>query len=44
MATAVNYSINHRAALRRFLDNGRLEADNNAVERALRLGARPKTS
>jgi hypothetical protein len=39
MATAVNYSINHRAALRRFLDNGRLEADNNAVERALRLVA-----
>lgn len=39
MATAVNYSIRHRAALRRFLDHGELEADNNAVERALRLVA-----
>lgn len=39
MATAVNYSIRHRAALRRFLEHGELEADNNAVERALRLVA-----
>jgi transposase len=39
MATAVNYSIRHRVALRRFLDHGELEADNNAVERALRLVA-----
>lgn len=39
MATAVNYSRRHREALRRFLDHGELEADNNAVERALRLVA-----
>ena len=39
MATAVNYSIRHRVALRRFLEHGELEADNNAVERALRLVA-----
>jgi transposase len=39
LAKAVGYSRNHRLALRRFLDDGRLEADNNAVERALRLVA-----
>lgn len=39
LAKAVGYARNHRAALRRFLDDGRLEADNNAVERALRLVA-----
>jgi len=39
MATAVNYSIRHRVALRRFLEHGELEADNNNVERALRLVA-----
>lgn len=39
LALAVNYSRRHRAALRRFLDDGQLEADNNAVERALRLVA-----
>jgi transposase len=39
MAIAVNYSRKHRVALRRFLDHGDLEADNNAVERALRLVA-----
>jgi len=39
MATAVNYSRKHRVALRRFLEHGELEADNNAVERALRLVA-----
>ena len=39
MAIAVNYSRKHRVALRRFLEHGELEADNNAVERALRLVA-----
>lgn len=39
LATAVGYSQNHRAALRRFLDDARLSPDNNAVERALRLVA-----
>ncbi len=36
LAIAVGYSRNQRAALRRFLDNGELSPDNNAVERALR--------
>lgn len=36
LATAVNYSRNHRVALRRFLERGELSIDNNAVERALR--------
>lgn len=39
LAKAVGYARNHRTALRRFLEDGRLEADNNAVERALRLVA-----
>jgi len=39
LAIAVNYSIRHRDALRRFLDHGEFEPDNNAVERALRLVA-----
>lgn len=39
MAIAVNYSRKHRVALRRFLEHGELEADNNSVERALRLVA-----
>lgn len=39
LAIAVNYSRNHRVALRRFLDDARLSPDNNAVERALRLVA-----
>ena len=39
LATAVGYSCNHRVALRRFLDDGRLSPDNNATERALRLVA-----
>ena len=39
LAMAVGYSRNHRIALRRFLDDPRLSADNNAVERALRLVA-----
>lgn len=36
LAKAVNYNRNHRVALRRFLEHGELEIDNNAVERALR--------
>lgn len=36
LAKAVHYSRRHRVALRRFLDDGVLEIDNNAVERALR--------
>jgi transposase len=39
LATAVGYSLNHEKALRRFLDDGRLEIDNNAVERLFRLVA-----
>jgi len=39
LAKAVNYTRNQRRALRRFLDDGRLEPDNNAVERALRIVA-----
>lgn len=39
LATAVGYSRNHRVALRRFLEDGRLSPDNNATERALRLVA-----
>jgi len=39
LAKAVGYARNHRVAQRRFLEDGRLEADNNAVERALRLVA-----
>jgi transposase len=37
--TAVTYARNHRVALCRFLEDGRLSPDNNAVERALRLVA-----
>jgi transposase len=39
LAKAVGYARNHRVAQRRFLEDGHLEADNNAVERALRLVA-----
>lgn len=39
LATAVGYCRNHRVALRRFLDDPLLSADNNSVERALRLVA-----
>ncbi|CAG2172378.1 unnamed protein product [Oppiella nova] len=31
------YALNNEAALMRFLDNGRIEIDNNAAERAMRL-------
>ena len=44
MALALGYSLNHWHALTRFVDDGHIEMDNNAAERALRaelsLGAR----
>ncbi len=36
LRSALGYSLNQEAALRRFLDDGRLAIDNNASERALR--------
>lgn len=36
LSSALGYSINQEAALKRFLDDGRLSLDNNASERALR--------
>jgi hypothetical protein len=36
VATALGYSLRHEAALRRFLDDGRLRMENNSAERALR--------
>ena len=36
MSKAINYAQNQEAALRRYLEDGRLLIDNNAVERALR--------
>jgi transposase len=35
-AQAIAYAINNEKALKRFLDNGNIEIDNNAAERALR--------
>ena len=35
-AQAIAYAINNEQALKRFLDNGNIEIDNNAAERALR--------
>ena len=35
-ALAIQYALNHWTALTRFLDDGQIEADNNAAERALR--------
>ncbi|NYT77449.1 transposase, partial [Alcaligenaceae bacterium] len=35
-AVAIGYVLNHWQALTRFLDDGRIEIDNNAAERALR--------
>ena len=35
-AEAIGYAMNHWAALTRFLDDGRIEIDNNAAERSLR--------
>jgi transposase len=36
LSSALGYSINQEAALKRFLEDGRLELDNNSSERALR--------
>lgn len=36
---AIKYALNNETALRRFLDNGNIEIDNNAAERALRAVA-----
>ncbi|MCD8503624.1 MAG: IS66 family transposase [Burkholderiaceae bacterium] len=35
-AEAIGYALNHWTALTRFLDDGRIEVDNNTAERALR--------
>ena len=35
-AKAIRYALNNEAALMRFLDNGKVEIDNNAAERAMR--------
>ena len=36
MAQAIRYAFNHWEGLIRFLDDGRIELDNNTVERAIR--------
>jgi len=36
MGQAIGYALNHRAALLRYCDDGAIEIDNNACERALR--------
>jgi hypothetical protein len=36
LAGAIRYTLNHRDGLVRFLDDGRVELDNNTVERAIR--------
>ena len=38
-AKAIKYALNNERALRRFLDDGNIEIDNNAAERALRAVA-----
>jgi hypothetical protein len=35
-AKAIAYALNHQKALMKFLDNGKIEIDNNAAERAMR--------
>ncbi len=35
-AGAIRYALNHREGLQRFLEDGRIEADTNTVERAIR--------
>ena len=35
-AEAIRYALNHRDGLHRFLEDGRIELDNNTVERAIR--------
>ena len=39
MALAIGYSLNNWRALNRFVDDGRIEVDNNIAERALRAVA-----
>ena len=39
MALAIGYSLNNWRALNRFVEDGRIEADNNIAERALRAVA-----
>ena len=34
---AINYALNNETALKRFLDDGKIEIDNNAAERAMRV-------
>jgi len=34
---AINYALNNEIALKRFLDDGKIEIDNNAAERAMRV-------
>ena len=36
-AKAIAYALNNEEALKRFLENGRIEIDNNAAERAMRV-------
>ena len=36
---AINYALNNEAALKRFLNDGKIEIDNNASERAMRVVA-----
>jgi transposase len=36
LAEAIRYALNHWEGLQRFLDDGRIELDNNSVERAMR--------
>ena len=38
-ALAIKYALNHEIALKRFLEDGKIEIDNNAAERALRVVA-----
>ena len=35
-ALAINYALNNEIALKRFLNDGKIEIDNNAAERAMR--------
>ena len=38
-ALAIKYALNNEVALKRFLEDGKIEIDNNAAERALRVVA-----
>lgn len=43
-ADAIGYALNQRQTLTRFLQDGRIELDNNAAERALRAVAVGRTN